>query len=304
MRRSALVTLCGAVLLAGSAAYAGDVAKQDNAQCQRGAGATTGNQNFATGPKQSATTGAGQFRNVPKAKQEAQAPCRGNLVGYDRDRAMYQPPQATWADKDGVRSKIQANDSQQIRLMRSLLRMNTKDREAFIDTLKSLEPEQRTVIGNAFGIDRWDQAFQTIFPVQPKTISCERPGKASVSPNTANTKTQNQNAPTAVEDTSIQGPTSQSAFANDRHFLSMIEMHLQDPATLSLDAVHKARAYLTPHQRIRFFRPVLSDASGSPEMRNAAYLVLIDAFRELGEVDQSVEIAKKMVAETTGEYPD
>ena len=64
-------------------------------------------------------------------------------------------------------------------------------------------------------------------------------------------------------------------------------------------AVSLAFRHLTPEQRIQVMTYVMKDSRGEPELRNAAYRVLVETHRELGNLEESLRISKLMLAENT-----
>lgn len=196
--------------------------------------------------------------------------------------------------------QFQPEERQEV--LQVLMSLDQSDRDRLIERFSNLDGEDREQMRSLFGIDeqpkmfngrsnkfKSDRTFNRTKKTQGRKWQPTGKGQASQSP-TAKSKT-----------TQWQSGTGQ--FQGEGGFMQQIAQALQDDESSSLAAVHHAREHLTPQQRIAMFEPLLDDPSGSQEARNAAYLILIETYRDMDDMQKSMKLAQAMIAENHG-YQD
>ena len=204
----------------------------------------------------------------------------------------------TWYEQNrDEHPQLQPRERQQI--LQVMMRLSQADRDRLIERFSKLDREDRQQMRSLFGIE--EQA--KLFPAGSNRVKSDRNFNKTRKMQGQRWepigKSRTSRRPVADSGASIpQAGKGQSQ--GEGRFLQQIAQALQDQESNSLAAVHHAREHLTPQQRIAMFEPLLDDPSGSRQARNAAYLILIETYRDMDDMQKSMKLAQAMIAENQG----
>lgn len=204
----------------------------------------------------------------------------------------------TWYEqKQNQYPQLQPQQRRQV--VNALTRLSQADRSRLLDRFRKLDREDRERMRSLFGIQEENTFVSTAFNKYQNDQKFDK-----------NRKMRGQRWQRTGKDRSGRNPIENARVSRQRSgagqfqaespFFREIKGALQDEETDSLAAVHYAREHLTPQQRIAMFEPLLNDPGGSQEARNAVYLILIQTYRDMDDMQKSMQLARTMIAENHG----
>jgi hypothetical protein len=327
MRRFALVSLCGACLLVSAAAavtaQAPNTPKQDRQQYQQTDRSDSGRLQHQNAPRSSSKQNwshrTGQSSAQPKANtsrdSRRERPCHADQSTQPQERALsgqQAKPNAgrrsdnTVATRVGWRGLHRLDPTQRQQVLQALMRLSETERWSLVEQLAKLRPQERQRLCYLFGLDQTETkeqanarrprgrvlAVRRITPHARTTTQASGPAQFS---STQPARRGNR----SMQRVSDLSPRRQ--YASQRYeqqeFLIYLANSLQRPGAVTMTVVNFARDHLTPRERVRLLEPVLEKQIGSRSLRDAAYVVLIESYHELGQTRRTLELAQEMAAE-------
>ncbi|UCD75841.1 MAG: hypothetical protein JSV91_02770 [Phycisphaerales bacterium] len=204
-----------------------------------------------------------------------------------------------WYEKNRE-SQPQFQPEERRRVLHALMRLSETEREQLIRQLSTLNREQRQQMRRLFGIDDEPASFPVHSDYRQTGHGFDNRQKVQ-SPHFEPTDNSPAQRRPVADSRAFRTHAGNARFQQDEdRFLHQIAQALQYQAVDSLTAVEQAREHLTPQQRIAVFEPLLDDPSGSRQARNAAYLILIETYRDMNDVEKSMQLVQAMIAENQG----
>lgn len=213
--------------------------------------------------------------------------------------------QATGKDARNERSR-QPQAFERTQIVQALSQLDEADQQKLFNRFSRLPAADRMKMCKLFGIGEgeWQQKYNSpsYRGREKDKYHCQngeqrkgnRPDRRPAQPRNYACKTDNKN-PEANRRSDWSRPGNWGP--EERRFVQSLTRSLKAGQDRHLAAVKSAKENLTPQQRLQIFEPLLAQSGGSQESRTALYLILIETYRDMNNMDKSMELVQAMVSE-------